>query len=243
MTNDSYHAKEKYAGNVAAGYDDRRVEKPHWGREQAVVAGFIADIAARSTDATVMDVPFGTGRYVDDYLAHGLNVIGADISADMIAAAADRMGAEIFCQLDVRVADAEHLPFANGAADAVVSTRFIKWLPNLAVVENVIGQFARICPTGRMLIQVKVTADGGPQAGGVAAAIKRARWLLRDGVRTMLSAVVGREGKKTRRYHDGDMRAIFARQGLTIVDVFDDEDESRAIRYYILENEGGAGRA
>jgi ubiquinone/menaquinone biosynthesis C-methylase UbiE len=115
MTNDSYHAKEKYAGNVAAGYDDRRVEKPHWGREQAVVAGFIADIAARSTDATVMDVPFGTGRYVDDYLAHGLNVIGADISADMIAAAADRMGAEIFCQLDVRVADADwrvrpHLP-------------------------------------------------------------------------------------------------------------------------------------
>ncbi|MBT4043882.1 MAG: class I SAM-dependent methyltransferase [Rhodospirillaceae bacterium] len=236
MTNDSYHAKEKYVGNVAADYDDQRVEKPHWGREQAVVAQFVANLASGTT---VMDVPFGTGRYVDGYLERGLKVIGADISADMIAAAADRMGGATFEQLDVRVADAEHLPFPDGAADAVVSTRFIKWLPNLAVVENVIGQFVRICPMGRMLIQVKVTADGGAEARGVVALIKRLLWLLRDGLRTVLSAVAGREGKKTRRYSDGDMRAIFARHGLNIIDVFDDEDESRAIRYYILESADG----
>jgi hypothetical protein len=232
MTNDTYHGKQKYVGNVAAGYDEQRATKPHWVREQKTVAAFVEKIEAGST---VLDVPFGTGRYVQIYLARGLKVRGADISGDMIAAAANRLGDEIFEQLDVRVADAEFLPFGDGAADALVSTRFIKWLPDLKTVDSVIGEFARIC-SGRLLIQVKVTDIGDGGASGLLTVARHLLWLLRDRLHTGYSVLAGRSPKKTLRYSDADLRVIFARWGLEIIDVFDDEDESRAIRYYILES-------
>lgn len=237
MTNDTYYAKEKYFGNVATGYDERRTKNPRWEREQKVVAAYVAAIKQGST---VLDVPFGTGRYVECYLERGLKVMGADISADMIAAAAKRLSEEVFGQLDVRFADAEHLPFDDGAADVVVCTRFIKWLPSLDIVDNVIGEFARVCH-GRMLIQVKVTADGGPNARGPMGLIKHRLWRLRDGLRAGLSALSGRASRKTRRYRDVDVRAIFARRGLEVIDAFDDAEESCAIRYYVLQNRSGGG--
>jgi ubiquinone/menaquinone biosynthesis C-methylase UbiE len=51
----------------------------------------------------------------------GARVIGADIAADLVAAAQERAKAEGL-DIDYCVGDAEKLPFADGEFDAVIST-------------------------------------------------------------------------------------------------------------------------
>lgn len=69
----------------------------------------------------ILDLATGTGWTSRAVARRGATVIGADIAADLIAAARERAKAEDL-SIDYRTGDAERLPFADGEFDAVVST-------------------------------------------------------------------------------------------------------------------------
>jgi SAM-dependent methyltransferase len=69
----------------------------------------------------ILDLATGTGWTSRAVARRGAKVIGADIAADLIAAARERAKAEGL-SIDYRTGDAEKLPFADGEFDAVVST-------------------------------------------------------------------------------------------------------------------------
>lgn len=104
----------------------------------------------------ILDLATGTG-WTSRLVAHrGARVTGADIAADLLAAAAERArneGLDIAYQLG----DAEHLPFEDAAFDAVVSTCGIMFASR---PEAAAAELARVCRKGGRIALTTWLSDG-----------------------------------------------------------------------------------
>jgi ubiquinone/menaquinone biosynthesis C-methylase UbiE len=87
--------------------------------------------------STVLDVPFGTGRFIEFYLKKNMSVYGIDISKDMLDIAREHLG-DHYNQCNISVGSAEHLPFENDFFDLLVSCRFLTLIP-MAMVKKVLS--------------------------------------------------------------------------------------------------------
>ena len=76
---------------------------------------------APQPDERILDLATGTGWTSRQVAQSGARVTGADIAADLIAAAKARASTDNLT-IDYQIGDAEHLPFADGQFDAVIST-------------------------------------------------------------------------------------------------------------------------
>lgn len=230
MVRKTYHGKTKYSGRVATGYEQTRALRPRWRREQEVIRAFVAEMPAGSS---VLDVPFGTGRFVPIYLGRELSILGVDISADMVEQSKQILG-EQFGLCDVRIGDAEALPLEAESVDYLVCNRFIKWLPDLDVIEKVIGEFARVARK-QMIIQAKVSLEAEPLDIRVR---ERVRRLWRSMKKRVHRAAHPGGIRGPRRYRDADLRALFERRSLEVVLAFDEPVVGVGVRYYILKKAG-----
>jgi ubiquinone/menaquinone biosynthesis C-methylase UbiE len=80
------------------------------GTEQEV--GFLIDELSLKPGMRVLDVGCGPGRHAHALLAHGIDVVGLDISMAFLRAAGEGTWVR---------ADARRLPFSNGSFDAAIS--------------------------------------------------------------------------------------------------------------------------
>lgn len=112
-----------YAGDVASGYDRKRVDEPKWARELEVVDRVLAGLPL---GARILDVPVGTGRFLPLYQRHGLQAVGVDLSPDMLDLAA-RRAREIGYPADLRLGNAAALDVDDDVFDAACCIRL--WLP------------------------------------------------------------------------------------------------------------------
>jgi SAM-dependent methyltransferase len=92
----------------------------------------------------VLDLATGTGWTSRVVARRGARVVGADIAADLLMAAADRAKAEGL-DIDYRLGDAENLPFEDGEFDAVVSTCGVMFASR---PEAAAAELARVCRKG-----------------------------------------------------------------------------------------------
>ncbi|GJD57996.1 class I SAM-dependent methyltransferase [Methylobacterium dankookense] len=104
----------------------------------------------------VLDLATGTGWTSRIVARRGAQVTGADISADLLAFAAEQARAE---GLDIRyqLGDAESLPFADDAFDAVISTCGVMFAsrPEAAATE-----LARVCRKGGRICLTTWLSEG-----------------------------------------------------------------------------------
>lgn len=92
----------------------------------------------------ILDLATGTG-WTSRAVAHnGAKVIGADIAADLLAAAKARAAAEGL-DIEYRIGDAENLPFGDGAFDAVISTCGVMFASRQEAAASELG---RVCRKG-----------------------------------------------------------------------------------------------
>lgn len=107
---------DRYYGSTARDYEKKRSIKPDWQREQNAVSKMV-------TSGPVLDVPVGTGRYLQIYKDKGFKFQGIDASHEMIAQAhlkhADLI-AKRGCITD--------LPFKGRQFGTVVCSRLLNWL-------------------------------------------------------------------------------------------------------------------
>jgi ubiquinone/menaquinone biosynthesis C-methylase UbiE len=146
-----YEAARSYFGKRAQQYDLQRASKPLWSSEQEIVGNYIRSLPSYWT---VLDVPFGSGRFVPFYREREMPVTGVDISKDMLEAARCKFGSDE--HITMLAAPAEALPFSDLSFDALICHRFVKWLPTLDHVRAVLREFDRVTRT-EMLVQVKLT--------------------------------------------------------------------------------------
>jgi ubiquinone/menaquinone biosynthesis C-methylase UbiE len=151
-------AKARQVWDRAAPTYDRQIAflEKHWftgGREW---------LGARAT-GRVLDVGVGTGRNLPHY-PPGTTVTGIDLSAEMIAVARQRAGSSV----DLRVGDAEHLPFPDASFDTVVCALSLCTIPHPAAA---IAECRRVlAPGGRLLLLDHIGSDRAPVRAG--------QWLL-----------------------------------------------------------------
>lgn len=137
---------DRYHGAAARNYDRTRVNDGTWRAEHAMIDKLV-------TAGPVLDVPFGTGRYVPIYEEKGLRYLGIDISQDMIAQARSKHP-----DATVRVGTVFDLP--TGYETAVCS-RLLNWLyPDQ--LRKAMGQLGQSAET--LIFTLRSGTDGDRRA-------------------------------------------------------------------------------
>ncbi len=110
--------------------------------------------------STVVDLGCGTGQLTQRLIRTfpGASVVGVDLSAGMLAQAADRLGDTGGAAGPLLRADAQQLPLAASSVDIVVCTESFHWYEDQG---GVLDEVARVLtPGGRLLIASIATVTG-----------------------------------------------------------------------------------
>ena len=149
----AYLAKELYKGDAAIRYDAARTKNAaalrRWNRELSLVEAIARSLPPRST---VLDLPCGTGRFHPILANHGVQIVSADISPDMIDQARARLTTASNASPLV-MCDAEFLPFKDRSFDYVLCMRFFNLIPP-AVAATMLREIRRVSRRG-LLIEVR----------------------------------------------------------------------------------------
>ena len=220
-----YPARSRYTGSVARDYVARRAGGPKWRREQDVVAQCLRQLPRGST---ILDVPIGTGRFIELYAGCDHHVYGLDVSRDMLAQARAQAGIHD-AKLTPALGEAESLPLLDRSVDYVLCVRLLNWVP-LPVLANMLSEFDRVSRNG-VLIHVR-----SRNALGLAELL---RALVRDVFSRAIPALRGLARKVGRRLasHSGspsDAEEAESPEGTGYV-LHDDAELQEAIRSAGLE--------
>ena len=109
----------------------------------------VAALAEVGRDSAVLDVATGTGEQAVAFAATGADVIGVDLSEQMLRIARRKNG---FSKLRFQRADAVELPFAEASFDLVCISFALHEMPE-SVREAVLHDMARVTkPGGRIVV-------------------------------------------------------------------------------------------
>lgn len=148
---------DHYHGEVARDYLKKRLQQEYWHREQDVVAELIAGLPE---GIDMLDVPVGTGRFVEMCLARGMQVTGLDISQDMLDMARETLGTELYERCQMLRGSADAMPFDDASFDLVVCFRFFGLIP-MSLSQRVMDELRRVCRRW-LIIRVPVRTEAAP---------------------------------------------------------------------------------
>src|SRR5688572_23973019 len=123
-----YEYKKQFyqSSEVAADYDEHRFRTPKRQRRNARKWAAIQKALALTQGVkTIVDLPCGTGRFTGHLARAGYQVVGSDISIEMMHQAAKLPSVQHANIAGYVRADAEALPFAAKSVDALMSIRFL----------------------------------------------------------------------------------------------------------------------
>lgn len=133
--------------DVVQKYDDRRFKGglagPKSERKWRMILKAVHGFPELGPNATVMDLPCGTGRFTSRVLEHGWKLINADISHPMLARAREYTHGYDNYLGSARM-NAEKLPFADASLDLVISIRFLMHVPKDVRI-RIFREYARVC--------------------------------------------------------------------------------------------------
>ncbi|MBR0692597.1 class I SAM-dependent methyltransferase [Bradyrhizobium lablabi] len=114
----------------------------------------------------ILDVATGTGWSARNVARVGAVVIGVDISEELLAAARE-LSAHVRPPIEFQQADAERLPFDDGAFDGVISTFGVMFAFDHA---QAAAELARVCrPGGRLALTTWAPAGAVAEFFGIIA--------------------------------------------------------------------------
>jgi SAM-dependent methyltransferase len=147
---DGYEYKRDFyrSDQVAEDYDFHRFGSPERQKRNARKWAAIRTALARTRDVRiVLDLPCGTGRFTGALAREGYQVVGSDISREMLLKAARvEVGTTAQAAGGVRgyvQANAEHLPLRDDSVDCVVCIRFMMHVDPVTRV-RMLREFRRV---------------------------------------------------------------------------------------------------
>lgn len=128
----------KYHGRKAETYEAIRTKQERWHLENEVVSRMMAGVST----GPVLDVPVGTGRFLELYEKLAVSVIGIDASDTMLKIAEKKIRASAKLRrrasaIELKVGDAAKLDLRNREAQASVCVRFLDLIDEHAMREVV----------------------------------------------------------------------------------------------------------
>ena len=121
----------------------------------------------------VLDIATGPGYIAEAFAGAAREVVGVDLTDAMLAIGKERTAERGVSNVSFRAADAENLPFENGAFDVVVCRLA---LHHLLTPLQVLSEMARVCRSGGTVLVEDIYASEHPER-----AAYQDRWeILRD---------------------------------------------------------------
>ncbi|WP_339908584.1 class I SAM-dependent methyltransferase [Symmachiella dynata] len=146
-----------YHGQVAENYLTIRQEQDHWHLEQEVMRNLLAELP---DGISVLDVPFGTGRFVPYYIDKQMDICGLDSSKDMLSIARRELKSD-YDDCALRLGRAEQLPYTSNNFDLVVCFRFLSHVVSFRQATAALREINRVSRS-RALLQFRVRRDDAP---------------------------------------------------------------------------------
>ncbi len=131
---------DRYYGKTAAIYNRKRQKQAWWHVEHEEMRQLLARLPE---GLSVVDIPFGTGRFVPLYRDRGYDIAGLEISEHMVDAARADLGDQLD-GADIRIGSAMNIPFDDESFDMIVSTRFLSNIITYADARRSLAEFARV---------------------------------------------------------------------------------------------------
>jgi ubiquinone/menaquinone biosynthesis C-methylase UbiE len=116
----------EYFGEKSDNYLKQREGTDGWKREHENLVYLLNKLPI---GMTILDIPVGTGRFIQEYLKREHRVVGIDISDEMMKQAVIPEYARQ--QITLRVGDARSIPYADNTFDCTISFRFLGYIPPL----------------------------------------------------------------------------------------------------------------
>lgn len=195
-----------YEGAVVSAYEQDRLTQASWHAETRAFESYL-DEAALPVGSRVLDVPIGTGRFIETFARRGFSIIGRDISADMVASSLKRiknMGVE---GADIAVGDGTNLDLGDKGVEMAVTVRFLVHL-ELPMVDKVLAELARVS-SKFVIAHVRLESPGAINA--FKRAMSRTSKSLRGGGSKKVS------DKSATIHRPGDVHALFAKHRLSVL--------------------------
>jgi SAM-dependent methyltransferase len=212
-----------YSGDHAVHYDSIRSGSPRWKNEVDAMERFLREIRP----ASVVDCPFGTGRWIPQYQALGIRTVGVDLSEGMLKEAHAKLrvlGGDAgtrfeLLQGSIFELDRMRLPYAP---ELIACIRFVNWV-SFKEVCKVLDNLTAL-PSKHMILGASVVPSDSS-------------WMRRLRMAAALKLTNLRHWKRPPQYvHSEDaLLAQFSRCGWTVVDkaaIF--ESASRVNYFYRL---------
>lgn len=218
---------QRYRGQAAIDYDARRSRRTKWQREQEAVAQLLSRLPAGSS---LLDVPVGTGRFIDLYKAHGLTATGIDVSNDMLAEAA-RKAEPLDYAMPLRQGDIRRIDAPDASFDTVLCVRFLNWVdtPTLGSVLD------ELCRVGRRRLILSIRTYLPTNAAQLWSPLGLGRWILQRAWR-----VYSGLRSKLHVHRKADIQRLFGQHRLRIVSMtlVDLHGNGTDYNIYLLEKTG-----
>jgi ubiquinone/menaquinone biosynthesis C-methylase UbiE len=129
---------------IAPVYDAQRAHPPEAAEQ---IGAAIVELAGRG--APLLELGVGTGRIAIPAAVAGASVVGLDVSRRMLGTAAERAEAA-GVGLDLALADAQRLPFADKSFAAALAVHVLHLLPDWRAA---LAELTRVLAPGGLLIQ------------------------------------------------------------------------------------------
>jgi len=145
-------------------YLSRQAARPHgpvgrlmarnWVRETAAVNDVAVELLAARPGEQICEIGFGPGRALARLASTGAQVVGVDLSADMVTLAGRRNAAAVAAgRIRLVEGDGTALPVDDGTLDGVLSVHSVYFWPDPAAVLAEIRRAVR--PGGRLVLALR----------------------------------------------------------------------------------------
>lgn len=194
---------KSYVGAPATGYDEARAKLVKWNSEQAIAEEFLGRLPSGST---LVDIPVGTGRFLEAYHRLGLRPTGMDVSPDMRRISKEKAEALGF-DIPVVEGDLRKIAAPDASFDTAVCICFLNWV-NTEGARLAFSELVRVARKN-LLVSIRFYAPATEMgAGGLV------QWPLQQAVRIQQIA----PGRGLVLHEKSAVMDMFAGHGLRIVD-------------------------
>lgn len=115
------------------------------------VDDFLDELIPAGNDIKVLDVATGTGKISLPLAEKGRNVIGIDLTENMLREAQKKARDKSLKNISLQLANARELPFEDSSFDCVMSRRFFHLIPN-RLRRPIIEEMIRVSKPGALII-------------------------------------------------------------------------------------------
>ena len=131
-----------YVGKKALIYDEHRQNDIYWKAEDECVNKYISMISNEIN--SVIDAPYGTGRFAPIYDKYNLNVTAVDISNEMIEVAISKHKNHL-SKTKFLIQDMVKIPKDDCSVDLAICFRFIPWIVSFKDAKIALSELSRVC--------------------------------------------------------------------------------------------------